>query len=153
VDSTSLVKCELFSGKRHQIRVHLAHLGYPIVNDVLYGGKKDFFKENKKEIKGEGECFRDDEEWRLLRMLEDEGVYRGWCGRCAWGVEKVKGGGGLDVQGRGVEEDGIMRGEEKVDEEGMKVDKVGIALHAWQYQLSNGLLFEAPLPSFAVINE
>lgn len=34
----SLVACELLSGRRHQIRVHLAHVGHPIVGDALYGG-------------------------------------------------------------------------------------------------------------------
>lgn len=34
----SLVQCELTTGRTHQIRVHLAHLGCPIVSDVLYGG-------------------------------------------------------------------------------------------------------------------
>ncbi len=33
----SLVACELRSGRRHQIRVHLAREGCPIVGDVLYG--------------------------------------------------------------------------------------------------------------------
>ena len=34
----SLVEAELVTGRRHQIRVHLAHLGHPIVGDALYGG-------------------------------------------------------------------------------------------------------------------
>lgn len=33
----SLVLVELLSGRRHQIRVHLAHAGHPIVGDALYG--------------------------------------------------------------------------------------------------------------------
>jgi len=37
-DGTSLVKCEPFTGRSHQIRAHLAILGYPIANDVSYGG-------------------------------------------------------------------------------------------------------------------
>lgn len=33
----SLVKCELLSGRMHQIRVHLAHLGHPVIGDMQYG--------------------------------------------------------------------------------------------------------------------
>ncbi len=33
----ALVRCELFTGRQHQIRVHLAHLGCPVVGDKLYG--------------------------------------------------------------------------------------------------------------------
>lgn len=36
--SRTLVEAELVTGRRHQIRVHLAHLGCPIVGDALYGG-------------------------------------------------------------------------------------------------------------------
>ena len=33
----TLVKCSLETGRTHQIRVHMAYIGYPIVNDPLYG--------------------------------------------------------------------------------------------------------------------
>jgi len=33
----SLVRAELKTGRTHQIRVHLAHLGYPIAGDDKYG--------------------------------------------------------------------------------------------------------------------
>jgi 23S rRNA pseudouridine1911/1915/1917 synthase len=33
-----LVKCKLHTGRTHQIRVHMAFLGHPLVSDELYGG-------------------------------------------------------------------------------------------------------------------
>lgn len=35
----ALLQCEPLTGRTHQIRVHLRHLGLPIVGDELYGGK------------------------------------------------------------------------------------------------------------------
>ena len=34
----SLVECRLETGRTHQIRVHLADFGHPVVGDPLYGG-------------------------------------------------------------------------------------------------------------------
>ena len=36
----SLIDVQLVTGRTHQIRVHLKHIGHPIVGDVLYGGHK-----------------------------------------------------------------------------------------------------------------
>lgn len=36
--SHSLVRCKLHTGRTHQIRVHMAFLGHPLVSDELYGG-------------------------------------------------------------------------------------------------------------------
>jgi 23S rRNA pseudouridine1911/1915/1917 synthase len=33
----SLIRCELETGRTHQIRVHLAHLGHPVMGDMVYG--------------------------------------------------------------------------------------------------------------------
>ncbi|GLQ88487.1 23S rRNA pseudouridine(1911/1915/1917) synthase RluD [Dyella flagellata] len=34
----TLIQCNLETGRTHQIRVHLAHIGHPLVGDSLYGG-------------------------------------------------------------------------------------------------------------------
>jgi len=41
---TSLVECRLHSGRTHQIRVHLHHLGHPVLGDKIYATRaaKDF---------------------------------------------------------------------------------------------------------------
>ena len=36
----TMLDITLITGRTHQIRVHMAHIGHPIVNDSLYGGKK-----------------------------------------------------------------------------------------------------------------
>ena len=35
----TLVKCQLVSGRTHQIRVHMSAIGYPVEGDPLYSGK------------------------------------------------------------------------------------------------------------------
>ncbi len=39
----SCLECRLETGRTHQIRVHMAYIGHPVVNDPLYGYKKDHF--------------------------------------------------------------------------------------------------------------
>ena len=34
------IRCRLETGRTHQIRVHMAHIGHPILGDVVYGRKK-----------------------------------------------------------------------------------------------------------------
>jgi 23S rRNA pseudouridine1911/1915/1917 synthase len=36
----SLLACKLDTGRTHQIRVHMSHIGYPVVGDPLYGGRR-----------------------------------------------------------------------------------------------------------------
>ena len=36
----TLLQLRLLTGRTHQIRVHLRHLGYPIIGDTLYGGRE-----------------------------------------------------------------------------------------------------------------
>jgi len=36
----TLIQCELETGRTHQIRVHMKHLGHPLFNDEIYGGDR-----------------------------------------------------------------------------------------------------------------
>jgi len=40
--TTSLVECRPHTGRTHQIRVHLKHLGCPVLGDILYGRRDGF---------------------------------------------------------------------------------------------------------------
>lgn len=35
------IRCQLETGRTHQIRVHMAYLGHPLAGDPVYGGKND----------------------------------------------------------------------------------------------------------------
>lgn len=48
VGQTSLLEVEIFDGKTHQIRAHLAHIGHPIVGDGKYGSNETNKKFNAK---------------------------------------------------------------------------------------------------------
>jgi len=38
-ETHALVRCAAQTGRMHQVRAHLAHVGSPITGDTLYGGK------------------------------------------------------------------------------------------------------------------
>lgn len=44
--SFTLVKCELETGRTHQIRVHMASQGHPLLGDPVYGGDNTQFGKN-----------------------------------------------------------------------------------------------------------
>lgn len=39
----TLVECKLMTGRTHQIRVHMAHIGHPVVGDPKYGSGRKLF--------------------------------------------------------------------------------------------------------------
>ena len=39
-DDSTFVEAELATGRTHQIRVHMAHIGHPVKGDTLYGGSE-----------------------------------------------------------------------------------------------------------------
>ncbi len=45
-DRASIIECRLHSGRTHQIRVHLHHLGHPVIGDKVYArAAKDFLRQ------------------------------------------------------------------------------------------------------------
>lgn len=42
--NNTLIECKLETGRTHQIRVHMAYIGHPIVGDPVYGFSKQKFK-------------------------------------------------------------------------------------------------------------
>ncbi|BCB02839.1 RluA family pseudouridine synthase [Bacillus sp. KH172YL63] len=44
-EAYTLVEVKLDTGRTHQIRVHMSHLGHPLAGDTLYGGKPVFHRQ------------------------------------------------------------------------------------------------------------
>jgi 23S rRNA pseudouridine1911/1915/1917 synthase len=44
------IECRLETGRTHQIRVHMAHIGHPLLGDIVYGPSM------KSKFKLEGQC-------------------------------------------------------------------------------------------------
>ena len=61
--AAALIRCRLGTGRTHQIRVHMAKLGHPVIGDPLYGGG------TARRLKGAPE-----ETGRLLRELKSQAL-------------------------------------------------------------------------------
>lgn len=57
-DNHTHVKAILETGRTHQIRVHLSHIGYPLIGDPIYGGRLRFPKKAKQDLKDALKAFK-----------------------------------------------------------------------------------------------
>lgn len=71
--SFTWVRCELETGRTHQIRVHLAAMGHPLLGDPLYGGDKTAFGARHRELI-HGQCLHAGE-LRFVHPRTGEGVH------------------------------------------------------------------------------
>jgi len=70
--TTTLVSVHPQTGRTHQIRVHLASIGHPVVGDIVYGPKRDTYKLGRHFLHAHQLRFRrpsDDAELNLLSPL------------------------------------------------------------------------------------
>ena len=81
-DGTILVECQPVTGYRHQIRAHLAALGWPVVHDAAYGGN-GVVAINKDDVT-QLRAYVDDDVGTLHRFLTAPAVWRPWCNKCQW---------------------------------------------------------------------
>jgi 23S rRNA pseudouridine1911/1915/1917 synthase len=51
------VRCRLETGRTHQIRVHMAHIGHPILGDTVYGHKKPELGQESQVLHAGALCF------------------------------------------------------------------------------------------------
>ena len=52
------IRCRLETGRTHQIRVHMASVGHPILGDIVYGRKKPELGQDSQVLHAGQLCFR-----------------------------------------------------------------------------------------------
>ena len=63
------VRCRLETGRTHQIRVHMAHIGHPILGDVVYGHKKPELGQSSQVLHAGQLCFRHPRDQRPVMVF------------------------------------------------------------------------------------
>ncbi len=63
------VRCRLETGRTHQIRVHMAHIGHPILGDTVYGNKKPELGQSSQCLHAGVLCFRHPRDQRPVMVM------------------------------------------------------------------------------------
>ena len=63
------VRCHLETGRTHQIRVHMAHIGHPILGDTVYGHKKTELGQDTQCLHAGQLCFRHPRDLRPVMVF------------------------------------------------------------------------------------
>ena len=63
------VRCKLKTGRTHQIRVHMAHIGHPILGDLVYGRKKPELGQDSQCLHAGVLCFKHPRDQRPVMVF------------------------------------------------------------------------------------
>ena len=63
------IRCRLETGRTHPIRVHMAHLGRPILGDTVYGHKKPELGQSSQVLHAGQLCFRHPRDQRPVMVF------------------------------------------------------------------------------------
>jgi len=63
------IRCHLETGRTHQIRVHMAHIGHPILGDMVYGRKKPELGQSSQCLHAGALCFRHPRDGRPVMVF------------------------------------------------------------------------------------
>ena len=63
------IRCKLETGRTHQIRVHMAHIGHPILGDTVYGRKKPELGQDSQCLHAGALCFRHPRDGRPVMVF------------------------------------------------------------------------------------
>ena len=63
------IRCHLETGRTHQIRVHMAHIGHPILGDTVYGHKKPELGQDSQCLHAGQLCFRHPRDGRPVMVF------------------------------------------------------------------------------------
>ena len=63
------IRCRLETGRTHQIRVHMAHIGHPILGDMVYGRKKPELGQSSQVLHAGALCFQHPRDGRPVMVF------------------------------------------------------------------------------------